>query len=72
MSEITLRDEMSCARRELHMRRHVYPGLVERKKQTQAWVDYQLACQEAIVARLEALYEHEQHAGQAELFRGAH
>lgn len=62
MPEISLQDELSCARRCLRIRRERYPGLVRDGRYTQAWADHQVACQEAIVRRLESLLEQE--AGQ--------
>lgn len=53
MPEITLADELSCARRELRLRRELYPGYIVRHKMTPAFAAFQLACQEAIVRRLE-------------------
>ena len=69
MAAITLADELSCARRALRLRRTLYPDCVARKRLTQAQADFQLACMEAIVRRLEALGDIEERlSGHSQLF----
>ncbi len=51
----TLADQIACAKRELWMRRHVYPLWVSTRRMTKANADHELARMEAIVATLEAL-----------------
>lgn len=53
----TLTDQIASARRELSMRRRVYPGWVERKKMSQHAADHEIACMEAIIETLEATHE---------------
>lgn len=66
MPDITLADKLSCVRRELRLRRELYPGFVQRERMTQAQADFQLACMEAIV------FDYEERtvvdSGQAQLF----
>jgi GH15 family glucan-1,4-alpha-glucosidase len=50
----TLTDQIASARRELSMRRRVYPSWIERKRMTQTQADHEIACMEAIIATLEA------------------
>lgn len=50
-----LADQIACARRELSMRRRVYPMWVSTQRMTQAKADHEIACMEAIVATLEAM-----------------
>ena len=52
---ITIERQIACVRREISMRRHVYPGWVERGKMTQGQADEQIACMEAVRATLEQL-----------------
>lgn len=60
--DITLQDQLACARHELRQRIQRYPLLVERRMQTQAWSDWQLAAMAAIVQTLERLVAAEQFA----------
>lgn len=48
-----LTDQIASARRELSMRRRVYPSWIERKRMTQAQADHEIACMEAIIKTLE-------------------
>jgi hypothetical protein len=49
MRSITTEDEFIAARRELQLRRHVYPGLVRRGKMTQEVAEHELAVMEQIM-----------------------
>ena len=54
---IDLADQLKEARRELALRKHVYPGFIKRGKLTEGQADYAIAAMEAIVqtlARLDA------------------
>lgn len=46
-------DKLACAKRELAMRRHVYPRWVQVGKMTKQNADHEIACMEAIVADYE-------------------
>ena len=48
MSEITTRDKLACARRELAMRQAAYPKWIG-KRMTQAQADHEIAVMAAIV-----------------------
>lgn len=54
---MTLRDQLDCARRELAMRRNVYPKWVSSGKMTPAKADHELRAMEAIAATLERVME---------------
>jgi hypothetical protein len=54
MSAPSLRDMAVCAGREARMRRRVYPRWVAEGRMQQADADHQIACMEAIAARLSA------------------
>jgi hypothetical protein len=56
---ISLTDQLTEARRELALRKKLYPGFVARGKLTQGQADYALAAQEAICATLARLVEGE-------------
>ncbi len=55
--QITLGDEVGCARRELKRRRSVYPGRVAQGLMKQYEADREIAVMSRIFARLEALSE---------------
>lgn len=55
--EITNADKLSCAKRELSMRRRVYGRWVSQQRITQAKADYEIAVMAAIVADYEAMAE---------------
>jgi hypothetical protein len=52
MSEPTLEEMIECARREVRMRRRVYPRWVADGRMTQAAADREIASMEAIADRL--------------------
>lgn len=56
---IDLPTQIQAAKRELDMRKHVYPHHVERRKLSQEKADAEIANMEAIVRTLEWLYRHE-------------
>jgi hypothetical protein len=49
MKEYTPRDKLECVKRELAMRKRVYPRWVEQKKMTQAKADHEIAVMASIV-----------------------
>lgn len=49
---ITLQDEIVCATRELQLRHEVYARRVRKGQMRQETADFQIACMEAILARL--------------------
>lgn len=51
----TLDEQLQAARRELEMRKRVYPNWVARGKMTQAKADHETECMADIVNSLEAL-----------------
>lgn len=55
MGTITLNEQIAEVRRELNMRRHVYPRFVERGRLTQAQADERIALLEAVRETLEQL-----------------
>jgi hypothetical protein len=56
--KVSLADELADAKRELKLReQQVYPRLVEQGKMERRDAEHQIACQRAIVARLEAILE---------------
>jgi len=55
MTPIPLQEQIAEVRREIAMREAVYPGLVERKKLTQARADKQLAVMRAVLEQLQQL-----------------
>lgn len=52
---ISLVDQLACARRELRMRRNVYPRWVADKRMREETAALEIARMEAIVATLEGL-----------------
>lgn len=56
---VSLQDMLGCARRELAMRKKVYPGWVLRGKMERDEADKELRFMEAIVAHFEAELERE-------------
>ena len=52
---MTVEEQIDAARRELRMRRRVYPRLVTDGRMTQKKADHEIAAMEAIVATLESL-----------------
>lgn len=51
--EPTIKDLITCAKREVGQRRRVYARLVTQGKMSQEKADWEIACMEAIVRRLE-------------------
>ena len=49
MKEYTPRDKLECVKRELAMRKAVYPRWIEQKKITQAKADHEIAVMASIV-----------------------
>lgn len=56
---ITLTDEIECVRREIKMRRRVYPRWIETKRMTKLQADREIETMEAVLARLIALHQAE-------------
>ena len=54
---MTNEQKLACARRELLLRKYVYPGRVSAKKMTQATADYEIECMVAIVEDYRILCE---------------
>ena len=52
---VTISEQLACAKREVGMRKRVYPRRVEAGRMTQAKADAETAAMEAIVATLEQL-----------------
>ena len=50
---ITIEDQIKCVRREIAMRRRVYPRLVQRETMTQEQAAYELESMEAALRTLE-------------------
>lgn len=48
-----IQEQLACAKRELELRRRVYPKWVSVKKMTQEKADAEIACMEAIVCTLD-------------------
>lgn len=46
---ITTADKLACAKRELSMRRNVYPRFIEQNKMSAGKAAHEIACMEAIV-----------------------
>jgi hypothetical protein len=57
---ITLADEIACIRRELAMRRRVYPNWVKTGRMKPAEADTELARMQAVLTRLETLQAFEE------------
>lgn len=56
---ITIDDEIACIRREIVMRQRVYPRWVAAGKMKQDTADREIACMEAVNARLLSVkYDH--------------
>ena len=54
MSDITLAEEIAAVRREIAMRRGVYPKWVQSGRMKQDKADHEIACMESVLASLEA------------------
>ena len=52
---VTITEQLACAKREVGMRKRVYPRWVEANRMTKAKADAEIAAMEAIVATLEQL-----------------
>lgn len=52
---ITPQQQVQCVERELKLRHRVYPSLVKRGRMTQAQMDHEIACMQAVLATLERL-----------------
>lgn len=55
LGEITIEDQIACVRREIAMRRRVYPRWVENGKMKQSQSDREIAVMEAVLTTLEYL-----------------
>lgn len=49
---VALADQIACVKREIAMRRHVYPRWVEQQRMTQAKADAEIAAMEAVLDTL--------------------
>ena len=56
---ITTEDKLSCAKRELRMRKVVYERWVDEKRMSAGKAAHEIACMEAIMADYAALVEKE-------------
>lgn len=54
LDDIPLADQIACVKREVQMRRIVYPGRIAAKRMTQATADKEVARMEAVLRTLEA------------------
>lgn len=50
---MTIKEQVTCARRELAIRTKVYPGWVKRKRMTYQEADHEIRTMEAVVSTLE-------------------
>ena len=66
--QTTILQEITELRRELRMRRQVYPGLVATGKLKKTDAEYQKACLESTIERLEEL-ERQRTGSQAQMFQ---
>lgn len=57
---ITLQEQIECAKREISMRKWVYPSRVNQGKMNQVKADHEIAAMEAILRTLEELAQREQ------------
>ena len=57
MADVPLNRQIACVKREVSMRRRVYPRWVENGKMTQRESDRQLEAMEAVQATLQALQD---------------
>jgi hypothetical protein len=57
--EISLEHQLACARRELRMRRQLYPAWVQMGRMRQSTADFELAAMEAIALTIQHLLEQE-------------
>lgn len=53
-TEISLADQVACVRREIAMRKRVYPRWVEQSRMRQAQADAEILAMEAVLATVEA------------------
>lgn len=51
----TIAEQIAAAKREVNVRKHVYPNWVAARKMTQEKADHEIACMEAIVETLKGL-----------------
>lgn len=56
---VTTKDKRDCAKRELAMRKRVYPRFVEQKRMSEGKAELEIAIMEAIFKDYEAQAEHE-------------
>jgi hypothetical protein len=70
VTEITLEEQIRAAKREMGLRRKLYPGFIQRGTMTQDEATYQLACQAAIIVTLTRRLEQDQEHRQMALFGG--
>ena len=52
---ITLDEQIECVKREIGMRRRVYPRWIEAWRMTEERADHEIAAMEAVLATLESL-----------------
>ena len=53
--EITLQDQIGCARREIKMRERVYADRISRQIMTQEFADHEISVMKAVLETLEQL-----------------
>ena len=54
-TNFTLPQQITCIKREIEMRKKVYPSRVNRGLMNQGSADYEIACMEAVLKTLEGL-----------------
>lgn len=67
---ITMRQQLAAAKRELALRKTVYPRRVAHHDMSQAKADHEIAAMAAIVETLAQLVDAAHGSGQAQLFGG--
>jgi hypothetical protein len=68
MADVTLAEQLACARRELRLRETTYPTLVMRDRLLPRTATRELEAMQAIVQTLERLVRAEARGGQGELW----
>lgn len=69
----TLTDQLACVRRELALRKNVYPNWVRNGRMTREKAHHEIECMEAVVATLEKMKNLEEISNEikADIARGA-
>jgi hypothetical protein len=69
MTEVSLADQLACAKRELQIRTKVYPKWVQHEQMTERAAQRELLAMTAIVHTLQRLVDADAHARQPRLWR---